>query len=83
MKHEMTSFTRREYLKGLPGMQQVNSKHAGVEAGPGHFQELFIVDKPGGAHTTEMRQRAGKRNSGTREHKGYKGLLERAGAPLS
>lgn len=30
-------------------MKQVNNKHAGIEADPGHFQEIFIVQKPGGA----------------------------------
>ncbi len=37
-------------------MQQVNNKHAGVEADPGHFQELFIVNNPGGGHKTETGQ---------------------------
>ncbi|HSU30923.1 MAG TPA: TIM barrel protein [Bryobacteraceae bacterium] len=37
-------------------MQQVNNKHAGVEADPGHFQELFIVNKPQGGHTAHMGQ---------------------------
>lgn len=28
-------------------MQQVNNKHAGIEADPGHFQEIFLVNQPG------------------------------------
>jgi len=28
-------------------MQQVNNKHAGIEADPGHFQEIFFVNQPG------------------------------------
>ncbi len=28
-------------------MQQVNNKHAGIEADPGHFQEIFLVGRPG------------------------------------
>lgn len=31
-------------------MKKVNNKHAGVEADPGHFQEIFLVQKPGGGH---------------------------------
>lgn len=31
-------------------MKQVNNKHAGIEADPGHFQEIFIVQNPGGRH---------------------------------
>jgi hypothetical protein len=29
-------------------MKQVNNRHAGIEADPGHFEEIFIVQKPGG-----------------------------------
>lgn len=28
-------------------MQQVNNQHAGIEADPGHFQEVFLVSRPG------------------------------------
>ena len=28
-------------------MQQVNNKHAGIEADPGHFQEIFLVNQTG------------------------------------
>jgi Xylose isomerase-like TIM barrel len=31
-------------------MKQADNKHAGIEADPGHFQEIFIVQKPGGGH---------------------------------
>jgi sugar phosphate isomerase/epimerase len=31
-------------------MKQVNNKHAGIEADPGHFEEIFIVRKPGGGN---------------------------------
>lgn len=31
-------------------MKRVGGKHSGVEADPGHFQEIFIVQKPGGGH---------------------------------
>jgi Xylose isomerase-like TIM barrel len=31
-------------------MKKVDNKHAGIEADPGHFQEIFIVQKPGGGH---------------------------------
>jgi sugar phosphate isomerase/epimerase len=29
-------------------MKQVKNKHAGIESDPGHFQAIFIVQKPGG-----------------------------------
>lgn len=28
-------------------MQQVHNRHAGIEADPGHFQEIFLVNQPG------------------------------------
>ena len=28
-------------------MRQVNNRHAGIEADPGHFQEIFVVNNPG------------------------------------
>lgn len=34
----------------VAAMEQVNNKHAGIEADPGHFQKIFTVPKPGGGH---------------------------------
>lgn len=34
-------------------MQQVDNKHAGIEADPGHFQEIFSVNVPGHGNQTK------------------------------
>ncbi|MGH9582063.1 MAG: sugar phosphate isomerase/epimerase family protein [Bryobacteraceae bacterium] len=34
-------------------MKQVDNKHAGIEADPGHFQELFFFVDPHGKHVTK------------------------------
>ena len=34
-------------------MKQVNNKHAGIEADPGHFQELFLLPKAGGGYDVQ------------------------------
>lgn len=38
-------------------MKQVNNKRAGIEADPGHFEEIFIVPKPGGGNEVLNSQR--------------------------